>query len=320
MARQGRNERCACGSGLKYKRCCLPRDETAAAAAATRALLSAAWPSLDGHPATAARVRLILEGLAARGVRMASDDQMADDQSSFDHAVHARWMAMASRDEGLVAARSALRRANGPGFSSDYADGLAERQAALRMESSVLAAAGEAGVPHLGALLAEPTWSSALAAEILADMPSGPLRDLALAQALFMDGDGPADTALRGLRAAGEAAAWAAFERVVREARADGVTLHDWLWSSVFEVEPDDPDIPITPTPAFGRALLLLHQLGHDSAVASAVDLRLDPKFDGVAGVCAHLDDAGFQAAVDAIVAGSDPPSSSNLPGLPLAM
>jgi tetratricopeptide (TPR) repeat protein len=39
MAKIGRNDPCPCGSGQKYKRCCLPRDEIAAAerAAAARA-------------------------------------------------------------------------------------------------------------------------------------------------------------------------------------------------------------------------------------------------------------------------------------------
>jgi tetratricopeptide (TPR) repeat protein len=32
MAKIGRNDPCPCGSGQKYKRCCLPRDEAAAAA------------------------------------------------------------------------------------------------------------------------------------------------------------------------------------------------------------------------------------------------------------------------------------------------
>ena len=37
MAKIGRNDPCPCGSGQKYKRCCLPRDEAAAAEARTRA-------------------------------------------------------------------------------------------------------------------------------------------------------------------------------------------------------------------------------------------------------------------------------------------
>ena len=34
MTKLGRNDQCLCGSGKKYKRCCLPKDEAAAAAAA----------------------------------------------------------------------------------------------------------------------------------------------------------------------------------------------------------------------------------------------------------------------------------------------
>lgn len=41
MAKIGRNDPCPCGSGHKYKRCCLLRDEAAAAAA------RAAAPALD---------------------------------------------------------------------------------------------------------------------------------------------------------------------------------------------------------------------------------------------------------------------------------
>jgi tetratricopeptide (TPR) repeat protein len=37
MAKVGRNDACPCGSGQKYKRCCLPRDEAAAQAAAAEA-------------------------------------------------------------------------------------------------------------------------------------------------------------------------------------------------------------------------------------------------------------------------------------------
>jgi tetratricopeptide (TPR) repeat protein len=40
MAKHGRNDPCHCGSGQKYKRCCLPKDE--AAAAASRAAHTAA--------------------------------------------------------------------------------------------------------------------------------------------------------------------------------------------------------------------------------------------------------------------------------------
>jgi hypothetical protein len=38
MAKPGRNDPCPCGSGKKYKRCCLDKDE-----AAELALAAAAW-------------------------------------------------------------------------------------------------------------------------------------------------------------------------------------------------------------------------------------------------------------------------------------
>src|SRR2546427_1198175 len=37
MAKIGRNDACHCGSGLKYKRCCLPREDAAAARTVARA-------------------------------------------------------------------------------------------------------------------------------------------------------------------------------------------------------------------------------------------------------------------------------------------
>jgi len=40
-ARPGRNEPCHCGSGRKYKHCCLEKDDTAAAAARTKAAAKA---------------------------------------------------------------------------------------------------------------------------------------------------------------------------------------------------------------------------------------------------------------------------------------
>jgi len=41
MAKIGRNDPCPCGSGQKYKRCCLPRDEAAAAERAATARAAA---------------------------------------------------------------------------------------------------------------------------------------------------------------------------------------------------------------------------------------------------------------------------------------
>lgn len=58
MAKTGRNDPCPCGSGNKYKRCCLPKDEAAehalhaqAAAAATAAHAAREQERLAAHAA-----------------------------------------------------------------------------------------------------------------------------------------------------------------------------------------------------------------------------------------------------------------------------
>jgi hypothetical protein len=56
-ARPGRNEPCHCGSGRKYKQCCLEKDEKAAAAARVQAAAAAetAEPAADAETTTAAK-------------------------------------------------------------------------------------------------------------------------------------------------------------------------------------------------------------------------------------------------------------------------
>jgi tetratricopeptide (TPR) repeat protein len=46
MAKIGRNDPCRCGSGQKYKRCCLPGDEAAAAAERAEAPTPEAAPAI----------------------------------------------------------------------------------------------------------------------------------------------------------------------------------------------------------------------------------------------------------------------------------
>ena len=54
----GRNDPCHCGSGRKYKQCCLGKDEDAARAARTEAAAQAAPPApADAAPAKKARPR-----------------------------------------------------------------------------------------------------------------------------------------------------------------------------------------------------------------------------------------------------------------------
>lgn len=54
-ARPGRNEPCHCGSGRKYKHCCLERDDAEAAAALTAAQATKVTPEPDAAPAAPPR-------------------------------------------------------------------------------------------------------------------------------------------------------------------------------------------------------------------------------------------------------------------------
>src|SRR6266566_5063254 len=53
-ARPGRNEPCHCGSGRKYKHCCLQKDDIAAAAARTKAAAKAEAEAAAQSPEAAA--------------------------------------------------------------------------------------------------------------------------------------------------------------------------------------------------------------------------------------------------------------------------
>jgi hypothetical protein len=57
-ARPGRNDTCPCGSGRKYKHCCLEKDEAEAAAARAKAAAAAPdapAPADDAGPSTRKR-------------------------------------------------------------------------------------------------------------------------------------------------------------------------------------------------------------------------------------------------------------------------
>jgi hypothetical protein len=56
-ARPGRNEPCHCGSGRKYKQCCLAKDDAAAAAARARTAAETPAPAAATEAAPAARTR-----------------------------------------------------------------------------------------------------------------------------------------------------------------------------------------------------------------------------------------------------------------------
>jgi len=50
VARLGRNEPCRCGSGRKYKQCCLDKDESEARVAYAKAVAAAPESSPDAAP------------------------------------------------------------------------------------------------------------------------------------------------------------------------------------------------------------------------------------------------------------------------------
>jgi hypothetical protein len=54
-ARPGRNEPCHCGSGRKYKHCCLERDDAEAAVALAAAQAAEGTPAPDAAPAAPPR-------------------------------------------------------------------------------------------------------------------------------------------------------------------------------------------------------------------------------------------------------------------------
>ena len=103
MAKPGRNDRCPCGSGRKYKACCLTKDE----AAEHRRLAEAQ----AGRDARVAEKRQRLD--AARAAMMArlsgADDDLDDDPTDASNAILD--LIRAGRlDEAETAARDLLER------------------------------------------------------------------------------------------------------------------------------------------------------------------------------------------------------------------
>ena len=105
MAKPGRNDRCPCGSGKKYKACCLTKDE-----AAEREQLAAAQASRDERAAEKRQsLRQVRETMLAKlsGTEEAYDD--ADDLTEASNAVLD--LARAGKlDEAEAAARKLLEQ------------------------------------------------------------------------------------------------------------------------------------------------------------------------------------------------------------------
>ena len=105
MAKPGRNDRCPCGSGKKYKACCLTKDE-----AAEREQLAAAQAGRDSQAAAKRQsLREVRSSMLAKlaGTEEAYDD--ADDLAEVSNAVLDLTRA-GKLDEAEAAARKLLEQ------------------------------------------------------------------------------------------------------------------------------------------------------------------------------------------------------------------
>jgi SEC-C motif len=83
MAKPGRNDPCPCGSGKKYKRCCLDKDE-----AAGRAALAAALPSRPPPRELSDVAAEIADRLAAAAAADADADELFNLSNAAVDLVH----------------------------------------------------------------------------------------------------------------------------------------------------------------------------------------------------------------------------------------
>ena len=325
MGKVGRNDPCPCGSGTMYKKCCLPEDRA-------QGMVKGSSPDVEerisripdineidlstGSPTPSSPTRRFPDELAKRveavdrlldekgfpGPWAERQDALTETQAAFEQACRARWAQRAGEKDRLVQARERLLEADDESrFTKRYQEGYQERREALAKPLEVLTEAGEEGIPHLGVRLNEDSWASVLAIETLAEMPSSPLRDRAIVEALFTPGEWRNDTATRASQEMNPEASWAAFEHVVHQASKDGVELQHFFWSGLLEEEPATLSQPLRPGPRFGDAIELLYDEGHLAALSDGLFHVLDPSLDGVESVEAFLDDEGVQAAIEHI-------------------
>ena len=102
MAKPGRNDRCLCGSGKKYKACCLTRDE-----AAERQELAKAQVARDER--TAEKRQSLREVREAMLAKLSGSEEPDDDLDAASNAVLAL-IGAGKLDEAETAARDLLVR------------------------------------------------------------------------------------------------------------------------------------------------------------------------------------------------------------------
>ena len=105
MAKPGRNDRCPCGSGKKYKACCLTRDE-----AAERDGLAAAQTRREERAAEQRQHERELRAEIAARMRMAEDADVYDDALEDASNAVVDLIRAGKLDEAEAAARDLLVR------------------------------------------------------------------------------------------------------------------------------------------------------------------------------------------------------------------
>jgi tetratricopeptide (TPR) repeat protein len=108
MAKPGRNDPCHCGSGNKYKKCCLARDE----AVEREGMAEARAQREAQHEERAAERRLQVQELkAAMAARLAGAEDLDDDDTLMDESNAVIDLIRAGKlDEAEAAARALLAR------------------------------------------------------------------------------------------------------------------------------------------------------------------------------------------------------------------
>ena len=119
-------------------------------------------------------------------------------------------------------ARKQPFEADGPRFRQEAQRGFKERWEALSAPLQTLREAGERGVTHFGIALTTDRWASDLAAELLAEMPSAPLRNRAMVEGLFLPGDRVPEVGERVARTLSREREWAVLEKLARSATMAG--------------------------------------------------------------------------------------------------
>jgi hypothetical protein len=311
MSKAGRNDPCPCGSGLKYKRCCLTKDRKAEGAqqagliAGGRSLQWVRQGRLMSHEQLSRELRLEIDAVEQRlrnaGVPPGREDD-EEGYQAFMEACRARW--------ATEPAPGPLRSAGDRLLEMDSVDQWDTRGTSLQEGPEVsqevltepaffLMEAGEAGVPVLASVLHTETWASMQAVEALVSMPAGPLRDRALMEALFSGSDGLMDTAVQEARSWSEDQAMKALTAVARHAAEQGIELQCFFWSAPFEWFDEEDRLHLQPR--LVDAALLLYRLGHFDALDEALEQFVNPAVSGVESVRHVLTDGVFRSVIDAI-------------------